>query len=84
MWQKNLELYEIVIVLMNIIGQEEYCDFNIFQKMVDKVLKEFFYGKFFVLEKKVIFNVIIWYDEEVEKVVKKMQKFKDDKLEDFL
>lgn len=57
---------------MEVIGQEEYCDFNVFQKIVDKVLKELFDGKLFVLDKKVIFNVIIWYDEEVEKVVKKI------------
>jgi type I restriction enzyme M protein len=84
MWQKNLELHEIATALMEAIGQEEHRDFNAFQKMVDKALKELPYGKLSASEKKAIFNAITWYDEEAEKVVKKTQKLKDDKLQDLL
>jgi type I restriction enzyme M protein len=69
---------------MEAIGQEEHRDFNAFQKMVDKALKELPYGKLSASEKKAIFNAITWYDEEAEKVVKKTQKLKDDKLQDLL
>lgn len=84
MWQKNLELIEIATALMEAIGQEEHRDFNAFQKIVDKALKELPDGKLSASDKKAIFNAITWYDEEAEKVVKKTQKLKDDKLEDLL
>lgn len=84
MWQSNLELVEIATALMNAIGQEEHRDFNLFQKQVDKALKELPYGKLSASEKKAIYNAITWYDEEAEKVVKKVQKLNDDKLQALL
>jgi type I restriction enzyme M protein len=84
MWQSNLELLEIATALMNAIGQEEHRDFNVFQNQVDKALKELPYGKLSASEKKAIYNAITWYDEEAKKVVKKVQKLNDDKLQALL
>jgi type I restriction enzyme M protein len=69
---------------MNAIGQEEHRDFNVFQNQVDKALKELPYGKLSASEKKAIYNAITWYDEEAKKVVKKVQKLNDDKLQALL
>ena len=77
MWKKNRQLVEIATALMKVIGQGEYRNFNVLQKQVNKALKELPFGKISAAEKKAIYNAITWYDEEAEKVVKKVQKLND-------
>lgn len=83
LWKKHKLLFEAAQSLMAVIGQEEYNDFNVFSKMVDKEVK----AQKLALssaEKNYILNAVSWYDENAEKVIKKTQKLNGDKLEQLL
>lgn len=82
-WKKNLELLQAAQVLMKEIGTEEYNDFNLFKKEVDKTLKA--QGvKLGSSEKNAILNTVSWYDEAAEIVRSKTLKLKGDKLQQML
>lgn len=73
-WQKQLALLTTAKTLMQIIGGDEYSDFNAFKKQVDKALK----GQNIKLssgEKNTLLNAVSWYDETAEKVIKSTQTF---------
>jgi len=80
-WEKHKKIVEIAENLLELIGTEEYKDFNIFKTMIDKIIKENNL-KVSPAEKKAIFNVITEYDETAEKVIKKKVKLTDSKLEE--
>ncbi len=82
-WNKYKTILEAAQKLIQLIGTEEYDDFNIFQKEVEKQIKE---HKMTLSssEKNAIYNAITWYDETAEKVIKKTQKLNDEKLEQLL
>ncbi|AFM02671.1 type I restriction-modification system methyltransferase subunit [Bernardetia litoralis DSM 6794] len=82
-WNKYKTILEAAQKLMQLIGIEEYNDFNVFQKEVEKQIKE---HKMTLSssEKNAIYNAITWYDQTAEKVIKKTQKLNDEKLDELL
>lgn len=90
-WDKQKAILDTAEHLLKAIGTDEYSNFNDFQKLVDaellalskaegKAQKSKLSGS----EKNLIYAAVSWYDETADKVVKKIQKFKDDKLEELL
>ncbi len=91
-WKKLQELVNTANKLMAVIGLDEYNDFNRFKEDVDVALnpilkkkkaedKQF---KFSSGDKSTILNSVSWYDENAVKVIKKVVKFKQDKLNELL
>ena len=86
-WHKQLSLLQTAEQLMHKVGQDLHTDFNHFADLVDAAIKAV--GKesgvkLSSSEKKQILNAISWRDENAAKVVKKIHKFKPDKLADLL
>lgn len=79
LWKKQLDLYNIAEKLMEIIGRDEYNNFNQFAEKIDKILKTEKI-KLSASEKNSIFSAVSWYDAEAEKVVKSKMKLTDIKL----
>lgn len=82
-WQKQKDLLEAATLLMEAIGTAEYRDFNLFVDQVNAALKTHKL-KLSAGEKKAILDAVSWYDADAEKVIKKVQKFKPEKLEALL
>lgn len=82
-WQKQKEILDTAMHLLNAIGNEEYSNFNAFQEIVEKELKAQ-KSKLSASEKNLFYAAVSWYDETADKVVKKIQKFKEDKLSELL
>lgn len=78
-WKKQKELLDTAQLLMETIGTEEFLDYNVFVRQVDKTLKDQKI-KLTASEKRQILSAVSWYDEAAAKVVKKKQKLKGDKL----
>lgn len=78
-WNKNLETLNIAKAMHKAIGEEEYNDFNVFKKKVDKYLKAEKI-KMTASQKNLILSAISWYDESAEKVLKATTKLSGDKL----
>ncbi len=82
-WEKHKKLLDTAYLLKEKIGTNEYDDFNIFKKEVERVLKEEKI-KLSSTEKNLILNAISWYDENAKKVIKKVSKISGEKLEKLL
>ncbi len=82
-WIKHKKLLDTTYLLKEKIGTDEYDDFNIFKKEVEKVLKEEKI-KLSATEKNAILNAVSWYDESAKKVIKKVSKISKEKLEKLL
>ena len=82
-WQKHLKYLETARVLMQEIGDKTYNNFNLFKDDVYEVLKEQ-KPKPPASEVNAILNAVSWYDESAEKVIKKVVKLKDEKLDELL
>ncbi len=82
-WDSLKALVETARELMAAIGEKEFNDFNQFKSQVDAELKARKI-KLSATEKNAILNAVSWYDEAAEKVVKKVVKLKDDKLDELL
>src|SRR5690606_5542806 len=82
-WQKQEELYKTAVRLMEVLGRDEFTNFNSFTAKVDEVLKQD-KTKLSASEKKQILDAVSWYDETAEKVIKKTEKLSGQKLEDLL
>ncbi|WP_321285801.1 class I SAM-dependent DNA methyltransferase [uncultured Sunxiuqinia sp.] len=82
-WTKQKAILDTAQHLLKTIGSEVYSNFNDFQKLVEKELKAQ-KSKLSGSEKNLIYAAVSWYDETADKVVKKIQKLKDDKLEELL
>lgn len=78
-WNKNLETLNIAKAMHKVIGEEEYNDFNVFKKKVDKYLKAEKI-KMTASQKNLILSAISWYDESAEKVLKATTKLSGEKL----
>ncbi len=83
LWKKHKELYEMAKAMLDLVGEEEYDDFNAFTKKVDTLLKEANL-KPSSSEKKTILQAVSWYDEHAAKVIKKKQKLSGKKLNELL
>ncbi|PWV49570.1 class I SAM-dependent DNA methyltransferase [Chitinophaga sp. S165] len=82
-WQKGLDLIATATRLMDIIGSDEYRDFNVVSAKVEQVLKAE-QLKLSATEKNAILNAVSWYSADAEKVVKSTQKLNADKLKELL
>ena len=82
-WKKHLNLYTKAKALMNAIGGKEYNDFNKFKTIVDDKLKAD-KTKLSATERKAILDAVSWYSADAEKVIKKTEKLKGDKLKNLL
>jgi type I restriction enzyme M protein len=88
-WQKQKEILETATHLLKTIGTEEFSNFNAFQEIVEKALSslsgvEGKSPKLSPSEKNLIYAAVSWYDETADKVIKKIQKFNEDKLNKLL
>jgi len=97
MWLKLRNVYQMAEELLEDLGYKEYNDFNEFKADVDLTIKKNAelkkeqkkplkkeVIKITPAEKKVILDSVSWYDENAEKVVKKVVKFKQEKLDELL
>jgi type I restriction enzyme M protein len=82
-WNKYKTLLETAKILKEKIGDKEFDDFNLFKKDVETIIKDEKI-KLKPAEKKAIFDSVSWYDENAKKVIKKVHKFNDEKLEELL
>ena len=82
-WEKQLNLMNIALDMMKIMGTEVWSDFNIFRDKVTADIKENKI-KLTAPEKNAIMNAVSWYDADAEKVVSKTVKLKDRKMTDLL
>ena len=83
LWKKQKAILDVATLLLDKIGTEEYSDFNVFKEQVEVVLKAQKI-KQSATEKNAILNAVSWYDETAEKVIKKIQKLKGEKLDELL
>jgi type I restriction enzyme M protein len=83
LWLKHKNLIDIANRLRDRIGIDEYNDFNIFRSSVEKVLKDEKIN-LSATEKNTILNAVSWYDENAEKVLKRVSKISSEKLEKLL
>lgn len=82
-WAKQSLLVTVANYLMQAIGTDEFDDFNLFAKQVDKVLKQL--GKeagikLGASERNQLLNAVSWYDENAAKVIRKVEKFDHEQL----
>jgi len=88
LWQEGKELYEVACELMELMGTEASYDFNVFKERFDQAWKELKtevkWIKLNASNKKTILDAISCYDEQGEKVVKKIEKLRGTKLEKVL
>jgi type I restriction enzyme M protein len=93
MWLKLRNVYQMAEELLKELGDKEYDNFNELKDDVDLTIKNnAFYKKSLnkeaikitPAEKKTILDAVSWYDENAEKVVKKIVKFKQEKFDDLL
>jgi type I restriction enzyme M protein len=83
LWQKQVDILEAATQLMQVIGTDEYKDFNVFKKQVDETQKAE-KSKLSASEKNAILNAVSWYDADAEMVIKGTTKLSGDKLNDVL
>lgn len=86
-WQKGRSLVQVASLLMNTLGSDTSRDFNQFKENIDKALKTHkaeLPKKWSASDKNAILNAVSWYDETAEKVIRKTQKLKGDKLDELL
>ena len=92
-WLKLRNIYLMAVELLNEFGDKQYNNFNVFKEDVDLKIKsqaEFKKAqkqdvtKVSPGEKKIILDAVSWYDESAEKVIKKVVKFKQEKLDELL
>lgn len=82
-WEKQRNLLSIGQMLIQGIGGAEFSDFNKLKKDVAVILKR--EGvKASATDVNAVLAAVSWYDEKVEKVIKKVQKFNEDKLQNLL
>lgn len=82
-WLKLQTLYQSALAIMQQVGEQEYRDFNLFKRDVDKAIKTLSL-KLSSSERNAILNAVSWYDENAEKVIQKVHSFNKDKLEKLL
>ena len=80
LWHKHLKLVKVATLLSAEMGGEVYDDFNRFKKEAESILKAQKI-KLSAPEKNTILSAMSWYDEEAQKVIKKVHKLTGDKLE---
>ncbi|WP_448091527.1 type I restriction-modification system subunit M [Pseudomonas lini] len=82
-WMKQSLLVTVSKYLMQAVGADEFDDFNLFAKQVDKVLKQLGREsgiKLGASERNQLLNAVSWYDENATKVIRKVEKFEREQL----
>ncbi len=82
-WYKGKHLLDTAAKLMQVIGGDEYSNFNAFREKVDAELKGM-RAKLSTAEKNAILNAVSWYNPTAEKVIKGTAKLTGEKLEALL
>jgi type I restriction enzyme M protein len=82
-WKKQQELMQTGMRIMDIVGQEEFNDFNVFRETVDQAIKTL-KCKLSSPEKNAILNAVSWTDPEAEKVVRAQTRLSGKDLEELL
>jgi type I restriction enzyme M protein len=82
-WMKQSLLVTVANYLMQAVGTDEFDDFNLFVKQVDKVLKQL--GKeasikLSTSDRNQLLNSVSWYDEKAAKVIRKVEKLDYEQL----
>ena len=72
-WKGQHDLMEAAKELKTKIGEQLFNDFNAFQKLIEKSLKELGH-KLSAKDKKQLYNAITWKDESAKRVIKKKEK----------
>lgn len=86
-WMKQSLLVTVANYLMQALGTDEFDDFNLFAKYVDKVLKQLGREsgiKVSASERNQLLNAVSWYDEKAAKVIRKIEKFDEEQLASLL
>ena len=83
LWQKQLDLLNVAKKLMQVVGTDEYLDYNLFRDKVETAIKQLKI-KLSASEKNTILNAISEYNAKAEKVEKGTTKITGDKLEKLL
>ena len=86
-WMKQSLLVTVANYLMQAVGADEFDDFNLFTKQVDKVLKQLGREsgiKLGTSERNQLLNAVSWYDESAAKVIRKVEKLNREQLEALL
>jgi len=83
LWAKHYLLFSTAKRLQDKIGTTLYDDFNIFKVDVEKTLKNEKI-KLSATELNTILNAVSWYDENAQKVIKKISKISGEKKEQLL
>lgn len=78
-WQQGQSLHQTAQQLMQDIGTGEFNDFNQFRERVDNSLKQLGI-RLAATQKKAILDAVSRYDEDAEKVIKKVEKLSGNKL----
>lgn len=82
-WNSQRQLVTIAEQVMATVGQELFMDFNLFTEKVDASLKASGV-KLSAGERNQLVNAVSWYDENAQRVVKKVHKLIGKKLEELL
>lgn len=82
-WNALKTALDNALSIMQQVGTDEFSDFNLFKKKVDEAVKALKI-KLSNSEKNNILNAVSWYDENAEKVVKKVVKLNDAELADLI
>lgn len=92
-WLKLRNIYQMAAELLTEFGDKQYDNVNDFKEDVDLKIKRLTelkkaqkqeVIKITPAEKKTILDAVSWYDENAHKVIKKVVKFKQDKLDELL
>lgn len=82
-WNTLKTALDNALSIMQQVGTDEFSDFNLFKKKVDEAIKALKI-KLSNSEKNNILNAVSWYDENSEKVVKKVVKLNEAELADLV
>lgn len=82
-WNSQRQLVTVAGQVMATVGQELFMDFNLFTDKVDASLKASGV-KLSASERNQLLNAVSWYDENAQRVVKKLHKLSGKKLEELL
>ena len=82
-WDAQRTLLQRGGAVMAEVGQELFLDFNQFTAQVDAALK-LHQVKLTASERNQLLNAVSWYDEQAERVIKKIHRLSGKKLEELL
>ena len=82
-WLKHKKIIDAAYLLLGEIGEEEFDDFNQFRDLVQKTLKDNDI-KLSPSELKTLLDAVSWYDENAQKVIKRVLRFKENELDQLL